>query len=50
MGLALLFIALALVVGAVGLIVSALKWVLIIAVVLFVAGAVAGWLRRNTTA
>ena len=47
MGLALLLILLALIIGGVGLFVAALKWVLIIAAVLFVAGALAGWSRRN---
>lgn len=49
MGLALLLILLALIIGGVGLFVSALKWALIIAGVLFVAGVVAGWARRNPT-
>ncbi len=48
MGLALLLIVLALIIGGVGLFVSALKWVLIIAAFLFVAGVLAGWARRNT--
>jgi len=47
MGLALLLILLALIIGGVGLFVSALKWALIIAAVLFIAGVVAGWARRN---
>ena len=47
MGLALLLILLALIIGGVGLFVSALKWALIIAAVLFVSGVVAGWARRN---
>jgi len=50
MAVALVLIALALVVGVLGLIVSALKWVLILAAALFIAGAVTGWLRRKTTA
>ncbi len=41
-------IVLALLAAGIGLLVSALKWVLIIAAVLFIAGAVAGWARRNT--
>jgi len=47
MGLALLLILLALIIGGIGLFVSALKWALIIAAVLFVAGVVAGWARRK---
>ena len=47
MGLALLLVLLALIIGAVGLFVSALKWALIIAAVLFVAGALTGWVRRS---
>ncbi len=50
MAVALVLIVLALAVGVLGLVVSALKWVLIIAAALFIAGAVAGWLRRKTTA
>lgn len=48
MGLALLLILLALVFGGLGLFVEALKWALIIALVLFVAGAVTGWRGRTT--
>ncbi|MFP5369144.1 MAG: hypothetical protein ACLGI3_00095 [Actinomycetes bacterium] len=47
MWIALLLIALALLAAGVGLVVSALKWVLIIAAVLFIAGALAGWTRRK---
>ena len=47
MGLALVLILLALIIGGVGLFVFALKWALIIAAVLFVAGVVAGWARRH---
>lgn len=47
MGLAVLLIVLALVIGGVGLFIFALKWVLIIAAVLFLAGVVAGWVRRS---
>jgi hypothetical protein len=47
MGLALLLILLALIIGGVGLFVSALKWALIIAAILVVAGALTGWSRRN---
>ncbi len=50
MGLALLLILVALIIGGVGLFVSALKWALIIAAVLFVAGVVAGWARRSASA
>ncbi len=48
MGLALLLIVLALIIGGISLFVSALKWALIIAGVLLVAGVVAGWARRST--
>ena len=47
MGVALLLIVLALIIGGVGLFVAALKWMLIIAAVLFIAGALTGWARRN---
>jgi hypothetical protein len=47
MGLALLLMVLALIIGGVGLFVSAVKWVLIIAAALFVGGALTGWARRN---
>ena len=47
MWIALLFI-LALVLGGVGLFVEALRWVLIIALVLLVVGAFMGWSRRST--
>ena len=39
---------LALVLGGVGLFVEALRWVLIIALVLFLVGAFLGWSRRST--
>ncbi len=42
MGLALLLLILALVVGGVGLFVEALRWVLIIALVLLILGAITG--------
>lgn len=48
MSVALLLLVLALLVAGVGIFVSALKWVLVIAAVLFVAGVVAGWTRRKT--
>lgn len=38
---------LALVLGGVGLFVEALRWVLIIALVLFLIGAVMGWTKRK---
>lgn len=38
---------LALILGGVGLFVEALRWVLIIALVLFLVGAVMGWSRRR---
>ena len=47
MGLAIALIILALLIGGVGLVVEALWWMLIIAVVLVIAGAVAGWLKRG---
>jgi hypothetical protein len=47
MGLVLVLIVLAIVFGVVGLVVSALKWLLIIAVVLFVLGLVSG--KRSRT-
>jgi hypothetical protein len=46
MGLAVLILVLALLLGGVGLLVEALRWVIIIAVVLLVAGLVAGWMGR----
>ncbi len=49
MGIAILLVVLAVIVGAVGLLVSALKWLLIIAAVVFVAGLIAGWARRTTS-
>lgn len=42
-----ILLILALVLGGVGLFVEALRWVLIIALVLLVAGAVMGWSRRR---
>lgn len=50
MGLALLLILLALIIGGMGLFISALKWVLIVAALLFVAGVVTGWARRHAAA
>lgn len=46
MTLALLLLLLALVVGGVGLFVEALRWVLIIAIVLLAVGAITGWRGR----
>lgn len=43
MGIVLLLLLLALVTGGVGLLVTGLKWVLIISLVLLLAGAVAGY-------
>jgi hypothetical protein len=47
MGLVLLLIVLAIAFGVVGLIVSALKWLLIIALVLFVVGVIRGAAARS---
>ena len=49
MALALLLILLALVLGGVGLAVTALKWLLIVALVVFVVGLFAGYSGRRTT-
>ena len=49
MWIAVVLLVLALLVAGVGLLVSALKWALIVAAVLFIAGALAGWTRRKTT-
>lgn len=49
MGLAILIIVLALLVGGLGLAVKAASWILFIAAALFVAGLVVGWTRRATT-
>jgi len=46
MGWVILLIALAILLGVVGLVVKILKWVLILAVLLFVAGLVAGLRSR----
>lgn len=46
MGIAVLLLILALVVGGVGLFVEALRWVLIIALVLLILGAVTGYRGR----
>ncbi len=47
MGLVLLLLLLALVVGGVGLFIEGLKWLLIIALVLLVLSAVSGFLNRG---
>ncbi|GIU92034.1 MAG: hypothetical protein KatS3mg011_0940 [Acidimicrobiia bacterium] len=47
MGWVVLLLLLALVLGGVGLFVEALRWVLIIALVLFVVSAFMGFARRN---
>lgn len=47
MGVALLILILALLLGGVGLFVEALRWVLIIAIVLLLIGAFAGWRGRR---
>lgn len=48
MALVVLLIILALVVGGFGLVVEGLKWLLIIAAVLFLVGLFAGWRTRTT--
>lgn len=50
MGLALLLLILALVLGGVGLFVEALRWVLIVAVVLLIVSAFTGYRGRGTPA
>jgi hypothetical protein len=45
-GLVVLLIVLALAFAVVGLVVSALKWLLIIAVACFIVGAITGWSKR----
>ena len=47
MGLALLILALALLLGGFGLFVEALRWLLIIAIVLFIISAFSGWRARR---
>jgi len=49
MGLVVALIVLAVIFGGIGLFVAAAKWALIIAVVLLIAGAVAGFMGRGTT-
>ncbi len=46
--LAMILLILALLIGGVGLFVEALQWVLIIALVLFVWGAITGWRSRSS--
>lgn len=48
MGLVVLLLLLALVIGGVGLFVEGLKWLLIIAVVMFIASLVFGFGRRGS--
>jgi hypothetical protein len=50
MGLALLLILVALILASVGLFLSTLKWVLVLAALLFVAGLLTGWARRHAAA
>ena len=47
MGLVVLLLVLALLFGGLGLFVEGLKWLLIIALVLFVAGALSGYMGRG---
>jgi hypothetical protein len=47
MGLAILILVLALLLGGFGLFVEALRWLLIIAVVLLIIGAFTGWRTRR---
>ena len=48
MNIAIILLILALLVGGVGLFVEALRWILIIALVLLLVGAVTGWRGRST--
>lgn len=48
MGLVIVLIILALIVGGIGLLVEGLFWLLIIAGILFLAGVVAGFFTRRT--
>jgi hypothetical protein len=48
MGIAIVLLILALLIGGVGLFVEALQWLLVIALVLLVVGAVAGYRGRGT--
>lgn len=47
MGLVIAILLLALLLGGVGLAIEALRWVLIIALALFIVSAVMGWSRRT---
>ena len=49
MGLVIVLIVLALIFGGVGLFVAAAKWALIIALVLFIVGAVMAFMNRRRT-
>jgi hypothetical protein len=46
MGLVIAILLLALLLGGVGLVVAALRWLLIVALVLFIVGAITGYSRR----
>lgn len=46
MGLVVLLLILALLLGGIGLFVETLRWILIIAVVLLIASIITGWMRR----
>lgn len=50
MGLVLALIVLAVIFGVIGLVVRALKWLLILAVALLVAGLIRGYAARDTSA
>jgi hypothetical protein len=47
-GVVIAVLLLALLLGGLGLVVEALRWLLIIALVLFLVGAFTGWRRRST--
>ncbi len=49
MGIAVIVLLLALLLGGVGLFVEALRWLLIIAIVLLIVGGVVGWIGRGRT-
>ena len=48
MTLLVVLVVLALVIGGIGLFVAALKWMLILAAVFFLAAIIAGWLAKDT--
>lgn len=48
MNIAIVLLILALLIGGVGLFVEALRWILIIALVLFLVSAVTGWRSRSS--